>query len=168
MKKDLKHGLEPQNFHYGRVSLPLQGWMVHNAGWKHIGHFFGNHSAKSNWHYTLSTFKQFLDLLIQKGTIECAELEEMVLVADGCESQNWSINIFGNIVRVIVDQQSSGRFPKLNRLVFIKTASGHGKSSLGQFFNTVGILKTDFRWRFSLFEGATRPGCEFLWGCWAR
>ena len=131
MKKDLKHGLEPQNFHYGRVSLPLQGWMIHSGGFKHIGHFIGNHGAKSNWHYTLSTFNQFLNLLIREGRIECSELEEMLLVADGCESQNWSVNIFGHLVRIIVEQQKAGNFQKLKKMVFVKTASGHGKSSLG-------------------------------------
>jgi len=141
MKKDLKHGLEPQNFHFSRISLPLQGWMIHSGGFKHIGHFFGSHAAKSNWHFTLSTFNQFLDLLIEKGTIECSELEEMILVADGCESQNWSINVFGNLVRIVAEQQNSGRFENLKALVFVKTASGHGKSSLdGDFHCSKGLL----------------------------
>ena len=122
MKKDLKHGFEPQDFHYGRASLPLQGWMIHSGGFKHISHFFGPHGAKSNWQFTLSTFNQFLHLLNEKGRIECEELEEMILVADGCESQNWSINIFGHIVRIINNEQSVGFFPKLKKLTFVKTA----------------------------------------------
>ena len=122
MKKDLKHGFEPQDFHFGRAALPLQGWMVHCDGNKHIAHYFGNHGAKSNWHFTLSTFNQFLHLLNAKSTIECKELEEMILVADGCESQNWSINIFGHFVRIISNEQSVGFFPKLRKLIFVKTA----------------------------------------------
>ena len=121
MKKDLKHGFEPQDFHYGRASLPLQGWMVHSGGLKHISHFFGPHGAKSNCQFTLSTFNQFLHLLNEKGRIECEELEEMVLVADGCESQNWSINIFGHIVRIINNEPNVGFLPKLRKLTFVKT-----------------------------------------------
>ena len=70
----------------------------------------------------LSSINQFLHLLKAKGTIECDELEEMILVADGCESQNWSINIFGHIVRIINNEQSIGSYPKLKKLTFVKTA----------------------------------------------
>ena len=121
MKKDLKHGFEPQDFHFGRAALPLQGWMVHSGGVKHIAHFFGNHGAKSNWHFTLSTMNQFLHLLNEKGTIECAELEEIIFVADGSEAQNWSINIFGHMVRIVNNEQAVGFFPNLKKLSFVKT-----------------------------------------------
>ena len=123
MKKDIKHGFEPQDFHYGRASLPLQGWMIHSGGFKHIAHFFGNHGAKSNWHFTLSTLNQFLHLInSRKGTIECDELEEIIFVADGCEAQNWSITIFGHMVRILNNEQAVGFFPKLKKLTFVKTA----------------------------------------------
>ena len=121
MKKDLKHGFEPQDFHYSRASLPLQGWMCHSGGFKHIAHLFAQHGAKSNWHFTLSSLNQFLHMLNEKGTIECDQLEEMIFVADGSESQNWSINVFGHMVRIINNEQAVGSFPSLKKLTFIKT-----------------------------------------------
>ena len=136
MKIELQFGRETADQHYGRGSLSLQSVMTHGNRFyeevdgiavKTVHHFFGPHGSLANHHYTITVLDQYINAMIGETALDVNSLESLVLVCDGSEVQNWSVNVMGNLVRRFRDAQRTGSFGNLKSLLLIKKAPGHGK-----------------------------------------
>ena len=136
MKFEFQYGRETADQHYGRGSLSLQSVMTHANRYyeevdsipvKTVHHFFGPHSADANHHFTITVLDQYINLVIEETAFDVTSLEKLVLVCDGSEAQNWSVQVMGNLVRRFRDVQDKGFFVNLKTLLFVKKSPGHGK-----------------------------------------
>ena len=132
----LKFGRETADQHYGRGSLSLQSVLTHaNHFYEDVGaipvktchHFFGPHAAEANHHFTITVLNQYINMVIEESAFDVNRMEKLVLVCDGSESQNWSVQIMGNLVRRFREVQDNGYFGNLKTLLFVKKCPGHGK-----------------------------------------
>ena len=136
MKFEFQYGRETADQHYGRGSLSLQSVMTHANRYyeevdsipvKTVHHFFGPHSADANHHFTITVLDQYINLVTEETAFDVTSLEKLVLVCDGSEAQNWSVQVMGNLVRRFREVQDKGFFGNLKTLLFVKKSPGHGK-----------------------------------------
>ena len=136
MKYDFQFGDETGDQHYSRGSLPLQSVMTHASCFfddvgdfpvKTCHHFFGPHGAEANHHYTITVLDQYINLVKEESAFDVKRLKKLVLVSDGSEQQNWSVQVMGNLVRRFREAQDHGFFGNLETLLYVKKSPGHGK-----------------------------------------
>ena len=136
MKIEFQYGHETGDQHYGRGSLSLQSVLTHaNHFYEDVGaipvktchHYFADHGVDSNHHFTITTFDQYINMLKEETAFDVTSLKKLVLVCDGSESQNWSIQVMGNLVRRFREAQDTGFFGNLETLLLVKKCPGHGK-----------------------------------------
>ena len=122
--------------YYGRGSLSLQAIMTHaNRFYDDVGgipvktchHFFGPHGSEANHHYTITVWDQYINLVKEETTFDVKSLNKLVMVCDGSETQNWSVQVIGNLVRRFREAQDDGYFGNLKTLLLVKKSPGHGK-----------------------------------------
>ena len=91
-------GVETGNAHFGRAAFPLQGWLSMTNDMSEVGerkpvkmvtHFIAENGVAPNHHFTLTAFDQLLELLVVEDQFDASQLEKLVLLSDGCASQNW-------------------------------------------------------------------------------
>ena len=150
-------GKELQAQHYQRQTLPFQGFCVNFAIertdennevqydlQKTQTFYIAEAATKDNHNYTLSCLE---DVIKKHCTDETfaetfKSAQTMILIADGCEKQNWHRNLFHGIQTMMQyfqnpDNPQDILLPNVKRVEFLKTVSGHGKNQLDAAFGTV-------------------------------
>ena len=141
MRPCASYGKETTDSHFGRAGFPLQGFLLHTSRSstnetgelefepiKTVSHFFSEHGVEANHHFTLTCFQQWLGRQTTEDAYDSKKLERLMIFSDGHSAQNWSVNVFGNMVRIVNGFKLSGFFPELKWLGFAKSVAGHGKS----------------------------------------
>ena len=136
MKPELIFGRETAEQHFGRGSLGLQSILTHanditgDCGpipVKTCHHFFMPHGSKANHDCTITVINQYIEMIKTESAYDFNALRKLVLVCDGSEQQNWSLNVMGHIVRRLRAAQEDGFFSSLKSVLLVKKAPGHGK-----------------------------------------
>ena len=122
MKYDFQFGDETGDQHYSRGSLPLQSVMTHaSCFYDDVGDF----PVKTC--HTITVLDQYINLVKEETAFDVNRFKKLVLVSDGSETQNWSVQVMGNLVRRFREAQDHGFFGNLETLLYIKKSPGHGK-----------------------------------------
>ena len=156
MKIELQFGRETADQHYGRGALSLQSVLTHaNHFYEEVDtipvktchHFFGPHGAEANHDFTISVLDQYIDEVKEESAFNVNRLSKMVLVCDGSEVQNWSIQVMSHLVRRFREAQDDGYFGNLETLLFVKKSPGHGKVISFSLFALITLSSGRARWR---------------------
>lgn len=150
-------GKELQAQHFQRETLPFQGFCV-NFAIKEIDEnndahynlkktqtfYIAEAKTKDNHTYTLSCLEEVIKTHCNDPNYSetFKNAENLFLIADGSEKQNWHRHMFLGIEKMIYDFQNDSDpanicMPNIKRIEFMKTVSGHGKNQLDAAFGTV-------------------------------
>ena len=142
-------GKELQAQHFNRKNFPFQGFCVAFAlkqtdendhelvlPQKTQTFYIAEPNTKDNHVFTLSC----LETLIREHCSNPTYMEafksakKIYLLSDGSEKQNWSVQVFHNVKRLIKDLQTpddpaDAILNEVTTIEILKTVSGHGKES---------------------------------------
>ena len=96
--------------------------------------------------------------MTEETAFDVTKLEKLVLVCDGSEAQNWSVQVMGNLVRRFREVQDRGFFGNLKSLLFIKKSPGHGKVHALLIFLQLNISSGRTRRRIQHSKKCTQRG----------